>query len=421
MRGHPPDGVQCGPTRGVCKGLYVKKSRATVQDLSRSSSPLARVAILRQKSLHNEQAMSEALAACRDGLLVLDCDGRITHANEAAARMLGTGQPLEGSAFTDALSRIVEVEGAASPSPSHSPDQGPSLLQRIQSAEEVGRETITLERADGQRRQLGIDASPVLDDRDLMSGMVIHLVDLDQVQEEDAVVPPLRDTAFSSHEDAAALPDAVAKDPLREMAGRIGNDFNNILTSILGNISLARTEVNHDDEVYKTLTYVEKAAVRARELAQRLLLLANPEGATPHLEADLPVETIRGTGRILVMDDEEMVRHVAARTLTYLGYEVDVTSHGEQALAHYAEALAASRPYRAVLMDLTIPDGMGARETIAHLLKIDPSARAIVSTGYSNDPILADYQRLGFRGAIMKPFDILQLGTAVHQVLEASN
>ena len=140
-----------------------------------------------------------------------------------------------------------------------------------------------------------------------------------------------------------------------------------------------------------------------------------PVNTSPMPPEAMPV---RGTGRILVMDDEEMVRHVAARILTHLGYEVDLAANGADALAMYAEARTAGRPYRATLMDLTVPGGMGGEQAMAELLKIDPDARAIVSTGYSTDPIATDFRLHGFRGTIMKPYEIVQLSHAVSRVLE---
>lgn len=126
---------------------------------------------------------------------------------------------------------------------------------------------------------------------------------------------------------------------------------------------------------------------------------------------------MRGTGRVLVVDDEEGVRQSASEMLRYLGYEPECASDGQEGLERYAEASAQSRAFAAVIMDLTIPGGMGGREAISRMLAMDPQARAIVSSGYSNDPVMADYLRFGFRGVLRKPYGIRELGAALHSLL----
>ena len=122
-------------------------------------------------------------------------------------------------------------------------------------------------------------------------------------------------------------------------------------------------------------------------------------------------------GRVLVMDDEEMVRNATRLTLEKLGYEVEVAIEGEAALALYAEALRAGRPFNAVIMDLTVAGGMGGEEAVRKLLEMDPDARAVVASGYSTDPILASHRAHGFRGVLLKPFEIEQLAETMREVM----
>jgi signal transduction histidine kinase/CheY-like chemotaxis protein/ABC-type uncharacterized transport system substrate-binding protein len=114
-------------------------------------------------------------------------------------------------------------------------------------------------------------------------------------------------------------------------------------------------------------------------------------------------------GRILVVDDEKVVRETAREILGHLGYQVDVCEEGTAALSLYREAKESGIPYAVVLMDLTIPGGMGGKVMVKKLLEIDPDAKGIVTSGYSNDPILAHYRAYGFCGMITKPFKVEEI------------
>jgi len=127
----------------------------------------------------------------------------------------------------------------------------------------------------------------------------------------------------------------------------------------------------------------------------------------------------RGSGRVLIMDDEEHIREIAAEMLRHLGYETDQVEDGKAALRKYRQALDSGTPYAAVLMDLTIPGGMGGKDTIAELIAMDPQVKGIVSSGYSYDPIMAEPEKYGFRGVVTKPYDIGQLGRTMKLLLDS--
>ncbi|MEA3415955.1 MAG: response regulator [Thermodesulfobacteriota bacterium] len=124
-----------------------------------------------------------------------------------------------------------------------------------------------------------------------------------------------------------------------------------------------------------------------------------------------------GKGKILVMDDQEVIREVAGEMIEVLGYEVEFAKDGAEAIELHKKAKKSAQPFDAIIMDLTIPGGMGGKETIQKLIEIDPETKAIVSSGYSNDPIMADYRKYGFCGVIAKPYKIKELGEILYKVI----
>jgi PAS domain S-box-containing protein len=126
---------------------------------------------------------------------------------------------------------------------------------------------------------------------------------------------------------------------------------------------------------------------------------------------------IERKGRVLVMDDEELVRKVAYELLTGLGHGVELAAHGGEAVEKYRRAKAAGQPFDVVILDLTIRGGMGGEETMRKLLEIDPGVKAIVSSGYSNDSIVANYRDHGFAAFLKKPYDLTDLQATLNALL----
>ena len=134
-------------------------------------------------------------------------------------------------------------------------------------------------------------------------------------------------------------------------------------------------------------------------------------------EATAPLR--KGQGKVLVMDDEELIRDVSAAMLRQLGYEAHTANDGEEAITRYLQAQKDGQPFDLVIMDLTVPGGMGGKETIARLRQIDPQVKAVVSSGYANDPIMANFSKYGFCGVAPKPFGLQELSELLQVILDS--
>lgn len=125
-----------------------------------------------------------------------------------------------------------------------------------------------------------------------------------------------------------------------------------------------------------------------------------------------------GRGKVLLMDDEEMILEVSSAMLKRLGYDVTVAQDGAEAIDYFRQATVAGEPFDAVILDLTVPGGLGAKETIGDLKQINPQARVIVSSGFSDDPLKTDFHRYGFSGFMPKPYNLTQLSATMHKILK---
>ena len=143
-------------------------------------------------------------------------------------------------------------------------------------------------------------------------------------------------------------------------------------------------------------------------------------GAASSSDAPVSVRHNGRFGRVLLMDDEEMILEVAGQMLRYMGFGVEPVRSGEEALESYRRARREGEPFDLVILDLTVAGGMGGEDAVRRLREIDPSVRAVVSSGYSNNPVMSDYRRFGFDGVVAKPYRIEQLQTVIDQVLQQS-
>lgn len=124
--------------------------------------------------------------------------------------------------------------------------------------------------------------------------------------------------------------------------------------------------------------------------------------------------------RILAMDDEAAIRDLLSEMLPLLGYEALCTRDGAEAIAAFAHAQAAGRPFAAVILDILVPGGLGGKEALVHLRAIDPQVKAILSSGYATDPIMTNFGQYGFSGVVTKPYTVEKLQHTLQRVLMAT-
>jgi PAS domain S-box-containing protein len=140
--------------------------------------------------------------------------------------------------------------------------------------------------------------------------------------------------------------------------------------------------------------------------------------AKPKEKPEEPEEPAAAAGskKVLVMDDDDMVRKLYVRLLTTQNHEVHETREGKEAVEVFRQETEAGRPFDLVILDLTVPGGMGGKDAILKLLETDKNVKAVVASGYSNDPVIAHHQDYGFVAAIKKPFDFNELNRVLAEV-----
>ena len=133
-------------------------------------------------------------------------------------------------------------------------------------------------------------------------------------------------------------------------------------------------------------------------------------------EEELSPALQRGTGKVMILDDDSMIRQITGDMLRALGYKVDFAKSGEELLEKHQQSLRKKSPCSTIIMDLTLEHGLSAKETIKRLREIDQDVPVIVSSGYSNDPMMNRYHQYGFNGCVIKPYDMQQLGHIIEAV-----
>jgi two-component system cell cycle sensor histidine kinase/response regulator CckA len=156
-----------------------------------------------------------------------------------------------------------------------------------------------------------------------------------------------------------------------------------------GGSLLAESRLNHGSVFHVYLPATRKTAKGEKKVAAKNIKQAG--------------------GKILIMDDDEIIRKMLKNMLNLAGYQVEASADGVEALAKYKQAMDSHDPFTAVIMDLTVPGGMGGKEAVLKMREMDPAAAVIVSSGYATDPIMSEYRKYGFSAVIAKPYSIQQL------------
>jgi CheY-like chemotaxis protein len=150
-----------------------------------------------------------------------------------------------------------------------------------------------------------------------------------------------------------------------------------------------------------------------------IVYLPAEKDASDHISLSAKEKACITKVRVLVMDDEAMVRNVVAKMLQHFSCEPVTACDGSEAIELYQQAMAMGRPFSLVIMDLTVPGAMGGQEALAKLRVIDPKIKAIASSGYANDPVMSNFQQYGFSDVLPKPFRTEQLGEALAKIIPA--
>ena len=202
----------------------------------------------------------------------------------------------------------------------------------------------------------------------------------------------------------------------------VAHDINNSLSSALANIQLARRSAVLKKDVGRHLDNAEKSILRARDYSCQLL--APPEEkeraarkASPRPRKSPGTKKSVAAGyRILLMDDEMSILSATSDMLSFLGHKVTVAKNGEESVELYQKAQEAGNRFDVVILDITIPKGIGAEQTLPLLKAIDPGVRAIISSGYATHPLLVNFAASGFVAALIKPYGFKELEEALAQV-----
>lgn len=202
---------------------------------------------------------------------------------------------------------------------------------------------------------------------------------------------------------------------------KVAHDINNSLSSALANIQLARRSCTLEKNQCRHLDDAENGILRARDQSRQLLMpsvvpkdkagIARKVSTHENRRQNTARNKVSTAGkyRILLMDDEDAILSATSEMLSFLGHIVTIAKTGEEAIALFRKAKDNALPFDAVILDITVPGGMGAEETLPRLREIEPGVRAIISSGYATHPLLISFAANGFSAALIKPYGFKEL------------
>jgi len=331
------------------------------------------------------EKLSSILQSMPDCIISIDPEGNILFINKAAEKLtLWTQKDVSGKNFEEFFYIIDEQSGGKWKKPFSG--ENSFKFQKILIAR------------DGTEHLIEGKCSPVFDRKDRIAGTLL-------------IFHPLEEREESRKE----ILDEEKLEKIGIFVGGIAHEFNNLLMAVMGNISLLKISVKPQDEAYELLVDAEKASSRAMKLTRKLLSFSVSAVHKKPLVSDIiseetadlkkeKVSLLSSRGKILLMDDEALVRRVSGKMLEHLGYTVEFAGDGAEAIELYKQAKDRGEPFDMVIMDLTVPGGMGGKDAIKHLVEIDPDVKAIVSSGYASDPVISNYKEYGFKGVVTKPY-----------------
>ena len=158
--------------------------------------------------------------------------------------------------------------------------------------------------------------------------------------------------------------------------------------------------------------YASNGPDKGATISISLPFTGSPQTAKPVESSNKKNKTLL---HILIMDDEKIIRDTLSGMLKKLGCQVTATENGVETIEKYKEMMNSENPFDLVMLDLTIPGGMGGKQTIANLLEIDSKVKAIVTSGYYDDPVIALYDRYGFSDVLKKPYTFEELSRLIQK------
>ncbi len=221
---------------------------------------------------------------------------------------------------------------------------------------------------------------------------------------------------------------------MKILSKNIEHALNNVFTSIMGKISLLKMDLNSNSKLYNPLKelndYIEKAASLSFQFSNVLKAVKeHPKGMkesqisfdSEFLSAKTPSHRplMKGKGKILVMDDERMIRETMVKFLEKMGYSVESVSKGEDAVKLYKNAMKNRKPYDVIFLDLVIREGMGGRDTMEKIKTIDPKVKAILISGMVQDEIVEDYKNFGFSEYVQKPYNFSEISEILRDLIQS--